>query len=431
MLKKALVGFPPASQDAGMNKKSSAQRRHNFTVFRQLCNFIPTFLVPQLAARTGVDKLCRKFSAWSHVVAMLYTQLTHCIGLNDLCDSLQLHQGPLSAIRGATPPKRNTLSHANARRDAGLAEQLFWSVLEHLGNLQPKFTGGKGRAVLRRFRRAAYAVDSTVIELVANCMPWAKHRRRKAAAKLHVRLNLQSLLPQCAVIKTAAEHDNTRAVEVCASLEEGEIVIFDKAYVWFWHLWQLATRGVFWVSRPKDNLDYRVVRRRIKKRQGKILRDDEIKLQGPKSKVAYPGVLRRIVALIELDGVEQEMAFVTNNLNWSARTIAELYRCRWEIEKFFRQIKQTLQLADFLGNNENAVKWQIWTALLLHVLLRFQAFLTSWPCAFSRLWAICRSMTWNKIDCLELLRSYGTAGVPARLQATAYLGYLTGLEPIF
>jgi len=121
------------------------------------------------------------------------------------------------------------------------------------------------------------------------------------------------------------------------------------------------------VSRPKDNLDYRVVRRRIKKRQGKILRDDEIKLQGPKSKVGYPGVLRRIVALIELDGVEQEMAFVTNNLNWSAQTIAELYRCRWEIEKFFRQIKQTLQLADFLGNNENAVKWQIWTALLLHV----------------------------------------------------------------
>ena len=204
-----------------------------------------------------------------------------------------------------------------------MAEKLFWSVLEYLGNLQPKFTGGKRQRVLRRFRRAAYAVDSTVIQLVANCMPWAKHRRRKAAAKLHVRLNLQSLLPQCAVIKTAAEHDNTRAVEVCASLEEGEIVIFDKAYVWFWHLWQLATRGVFWVSRPKDNLDYRVTRRRIKKRQGKILRDDEIKLRGAKSKVAYPGVLRRVVALVELDGMEQEMVFLTNNLGWSAQSVAD------------------------------------------------------------------------------------------------------------
>ncbi len=413
-----------------MNKKNSNQRRHNFSVFRQLCNWIPPFLVPQLATETGVEKLCRKFSAWSHVVAMLYTQLTHCIGLNDLCDALQLHSGPLTAIRGATPPKRNTLSHANKHRDARLAEKLFWSVLEHLGKLQPHFTGSKGKGVLRRFRHAAHAVDSTVIQLVANCMPWAKHRRRKAAAKLHVRLNLQSLLPQCAVIRTAAEHDNTRAVEVCASLEAGEIVIFDKAYVWFWHLWQLATRGVFWVSRPKDNLDYRVVRRRLKKPQGKVLRDDEIKLRGPKSKRAYPGVLRRVVVLVELDGVEQEMAFLTNNLEWSAQTIADLYRCRWEIEKFFRQIKQTLQLADFLGNSENAVAWQIWTALLLHVLLRFQAFLTCWPCAFTRLWAICRSMTWNKIDLLELLRGYGTASHPIRLQATAYLGYLPGLEPI-
>ncbi len=412
-----------------MNKKNASQRRHNFSVFRQLCNFIPPFLVPTLAVETGVDKLCRTFSAWSHVVAMLYTQLTHCIGLNDLCDSLQLHSGPLSAIRGATPPKRNTLSHANKHRDASLAQQLFWSVLEHLGKLQPGFTGGKRRGVLRRFRRTAHAVDSTVIQLVANCMPWAKHRRRKAAAKLHVRLNLQSLLPQCAVIKTAAEHDNTRAVEVCASLEAGEIVIFDKAYVWFAHLWQLAPRGVFWVSRPKDNLDSRVVRRRIKKPQGKVLRDDEIKLRGPKSKRLYPGVLRRVVALVELDGVEQEMVFLTNNLTWSAQTIAELYRCRWEIEKFFRQIKQTLQLADFLGNSENAVTWQIWTALLLHVLLRFQAFLSSWPCAFTRLWAICRSMTWDKIDLLDLLRGYGTAGVPTRLRATAYLGYLPGLEP--
>src|SRR5207302_9293757 len=138
--------------------------------------------------------------------------------------------------------------------------------------------------LLRRFRRRVRAVDSTVIQLVASCMSWAKHRRRKAAAKLHVRLNLQSLLPQCALIKTANEHDNTRAIEVCAGLAEGEIVLFDKAYVWFLHLWQLTLRGVFWVSRPKDNLDYRVKRRRIKKPAGKILRDDEIVLRNVKTK---------------------------------------------------------------------------------------------------------------------------------------------------
>jgi hypothetical protein len=413
-----------------MNKKSSSQRRHNFSTFRQLCNHIPTFLVSKLARETGVEKRCRKFSAWSQVVAMLYAQLTHSIGLNDLCDSLGLHSGPLSAIRGATPPKRNTLSHANAQRDALLAEKLFWALLEHLGNWQPGFVGGQRRRLLRRFRRAAHAVDSTVIQLVANCMPWAKHRRRKAAAKLHLRLHLQSLLPRCALIKTAAEHDNTRAVEVCADLQEGEIVLFDKAYVWFLHLWQLTQRGVFWVSRPKDNLDYRVKKRRIKKPQGKILRDDEIVLRGPKSKRLYPGVLRRVVALVTLDGVEQEMAFLTNHLSWSAQTIADLYRCRWEIEKFFRQIKQTLQLGDFLGNSENAVKWQIGMALLLYVLLRFEGFLSCWGCAFTRLWAICRAVVWDKIDLLGLLRGYGTAAPPPRLRAAAPLAYLPGLEPL-
>jgi hypothetical protein len=412
-----------------MKNKNTNQRRHHFSTFHQLCNLIPPFLVSRLARETGVDKMCRKLSAWSHVVAMLYAQLSHSIGLNELCDSLTLHSGPLSAIRGATAPKRNTLSHANAHRDAALAQGLFWSVLEHLGNWQPRFFGTQRNQLLRRFRRAVHAVDSSVIHLVANCMSWAKHRRRKAAAKLHVRLNLQSLLPQCAIIKTAAEHDNTRAIELCAGLEDGEIVIFDKAYVWFLHLWQLTRRGVFWVSRPKDNLDYRVQRRRIKKPQGKILRDDEIVLRGPKSRKDYPGVLRRVVALVELDGVAQEMAFLTNNLSWSAQTLADLYRCRWEIEKFFRQIKQTLQLGDFLGNSENAVRWQIWTALLLYVLLRFEAFLSSWGCAFTRLWAVCRSMAWSKRDLVLLLSAYGTASPPTRLRAQAHLGYLPGLEP--
>lgn len=413
-----------------MKNKRPNQRRHNFSTFHQLCKLIPSFLVVRLARQTGVDKLCRSFSAWSHVVAMLYAQLTHSIGLNDLCDSLGLHRGPLSAIRGATPPKRNTLSHANRQRDAALAEQLFWSVLEHVSRLQPGFVGGKRQGVLRRFRRTVHAVDSTVIELVANCMSWAKHRRRKAAAKLHVRLNLQSLLPQCAIIKPASEHDNTRAIELCADLREGEIVIFDRAYVWFVHLWQLTQRGVFWVSRPKANLDYRVQRRRLKKPAGKILRDDEIVLRGPKSKRDYPRVLRRVVALVILDGREQEMAFLTNNLTWSAPTIADLYGCRWDIEKFFRQIKQTLQLGDFLGNSQNAVRWQIWTALLLYLLLRYQAFLSSWTCAFTRLWAVCRSMTWTKIDLLGLLRSYGTAPEPPRLRTEASLAYLPGLAPV-
>jgi hypothetical protein len=404
--------------------KHRFQRSHQFAVLRQLCNCIPAFLVSRIARETGVDKKARTFSVWSHVVAMIYAQLTHAIGLNDVCDALQLWSGPLSAVRGAVAPSRNALSHANRERDAKMAEQLLWSVLEHLQQLHPSF--GSGRRRLPRFRRCIQAVDSTVIRLVANCMSWAKHRRRKAATKVHLRLDLQSLLPRFAIVDQAPHHENTRAPELCAGLKAGEIAIFDKAYLALVHLWQLTERGVFWVTRAKDNLDYRVVRRRLCQTPGAVLRDDEIVLRGPKSSQLYPQRLRRVRVVIELDGQEVPMDFLTNNLDWSAQSVADLYRCRWDVEKFFRQIKQSLDLCDFLGNSANAVHWQIWTALLVYVLLRYLAFLSRWNHSFTRLWAITRATLWRKIDLVELLRSYGTAGGDFRFLGRPEQAYFAG-----
>jgi hypothetical protein len=263
-----------------MNKHPS-QRRHQFEVLRQVCNFIPVFLVSKIARETGVDKKARTFSPWSHVVAMIYAQLTHAIGLNDVCDALSLARGPLSALRAAVAPSRNALSHANRERDAKMAEKLLWSVLQHLQTISPGF--GLGRRRLPRFRKCIQAVDSTVIRLVANCMSWAKHRRRKAATKMHLRLDLQTLLPRFAILDQAPHHENTRAVELCAGLKEGEIAIFDKAYLSLAHLWQLTQRGVFWVTRAKENMDWRVVRCRLANPQGVVLRDEEVVLRGPKS----------------------------------------------------------------------------------------------------------------------------------------------------
>jgi hypothetical protein len=400
---------------------------HQYSILRQLCNLIPPFLVPQLARDTQVDQKARTFTPWSHVVALLFAQLTHAIGLNDVCDALRLHSGPLSALRGATAPTRNNLSHANKHRDATMAEQLFWSVLGHLKQLHPRFAGSKkGKGLLHRFKRMIHAVDSTTIELVASCMDWAKHRRRKAAAKCHLRLDLQSFLPSFAIIDTAKHHDNKRAREVCAGLHPGEIVLFDKAYVDFGHLFDLLKRGVFWVTRAKDNLQCRVVKRRQWRRKGRILRDDLILLKTSKSKAEYPEVLRRVVALVDLDGEEVEMTFLTNNLEWSAQTIADLYRCRWQIEVFFKQIKQTLQLADFLGQSANAVRWQVWMALLVYVLLRFLACVSEWNHSFTRLWALVRTGLWKKLDVLALLRSYGTAGGSFRMMGQPEAAYLPG-----
>src|SRR6266704_3841411 len=186
-----------------MKNKTINPTRSQFNILRQICNFIPPNEVPKIARATGAQDRSRSFTPWSHVVSLVYAQLTHSIGLNDLCDSLQLHSGPLSSIRGATAPSRNGLSNANRERPAEMAEQLFWEMVGHLVEQSPGFVRGKSRGAAFRFMMPIHVVDTTVLELVANCMDWAKHRRRKAAAKAHMRLNLQSLLPNFVIIDTA------------------------------------------------------------------------------------------------------------------------------------------------------------------------------------------------------------------------------------
>ena len=400
-------------------KKRQAPTADKLTVLRQLCNYIPPHLAPRLAHETGVDDRARTFTPWSHVVTLGYAQLTHSLSLNDVCDALDLNSGPLSAIRGATRPSRNNLSHANKVRDAAMAEQLFWGVLEHLGDLTPGFVSGRAsKQFLRRFKRKIHAVDSTTIQLIASCMDWAKHRRRKAAAKCHLRLDLQSFLPRFAIIDTAREADAKRAREVCAGVQPGEIVIFDKAYLHFEHLWDLEQRQVCWVTRAKENLQFEVLERLPVPTGGKVVADELVGLKNAGSQRAYPQLMRRVTAWVEVDGQERLMTFLSNQLTWSPATLAELYRCRWQIEVFFKQIKQTLQLADFLGTTANAIRWQIWIALLMYLLLRYLAYISNWAHSFSRLFALVRTSLWRKWHLLSLLQRYGTAGGHFR-----YLGH--------
>ena len=400
------------------NKTRNHPTAAKFSVLRQLCNLIPNHLVPGLAREHESTDHARTFSHWSHVVALLYAQLTHSIGLNDVCDALRLHSGPLSAIRGATPPSRNGFSNANKVRPAAIGEQLFWKVLEQLQHLSPGFGQGKHSGRLHRFKRQIHVVDATVIELVANSLDWAKHRRRKAAAKCHLRLDLQSFLPRCVIIDTAREHESSRARELCAPVKSGEIVIFDKGYLDFTHLQDLSTRDVFWVTRAKENTVYDLVDRHAG--GAKIISDETILLRGDVT-------ARRIVAWVEVDGAQRQMTFLSNHFHWSAQTIVDLYRCRWEIEVFFKQIKQTLQLADFLGHNANAVRWQVWTALLVYVLLRYMAWRSQWGHSFVRLFTLTRAALWRTIDLAGLLRGYGTAQGHFRFLGRPEQAYFAGI----
>jgi hypothetical protein len=402
--------------------------KHQHTILKQICQQIPAHFVPKLARAFGVDKKARSFSPWSHIVAMLHVQIAHSLSLNDVADTLRNHSGVLTTIRGATPPSRNGLSHANRIRDPNMAQALFWDVLSHIQNNHPDFgRGHKYSGLPRRFKRTIYAVDSTTIQLVANCIDWAKHRRRKAAAKCHMQLNLQTFLPQFAIVKEASTHDSTEAYHLCRNLKSGEIAVFDKAYVDFTHLADLDKRGVFWITRAKDNMQYRIVKQHTKPK-GDILSDVLIELETPKSCKAYPQRLRLVTAYVEINGVRKIMRFITNNMTWAASSICDLYKCRWGVEVFFKQIKQTLQLSDFLGHSRNAILWQVWMALLAYALIRFIGHLGQWKGAFSRLFTLLRGVLFSRLDAFSIMSLCGTARGSPRMIGSPQQAYLPGFE---
>lgn len=405
--------------------------RDRLTVLAQIFKLIPPNLIPRLAREHGVSKRSRRFTPTSHVVSLMFAQVAHAISLNDVCDCLRHHSGGLTTMRGAVAPSRNTLSNANRVRNADMAEALFWNVTGDLTRQNPGFAleGRRYRGIPRRFKRAISVADSSTIRLVANCLDWAKHRRRKAAAKLHLRLNLQSFLPAFVLVRSARTNDLAESYELCAGLRPGEIVVFDKAYVGFEHLNTLTERGVFWVTRLKEGTKYRVVGQHSKPK-GKIIRDVRIELADRKTSRKYPGQLRLVEAMVEVDKKPRLMAFITNNMEWAASSICDLYKSRWGIEVFFKEIKQTLQIADFMGYNENAVRWQIWIALLVYVLLRFLAWRSKWRSSFTRLFTLVRGVLWSYLNVYSVLDCCGTARGPTRMRAAPEQCYLPGLARV-
>ena len=307
---------------------------------------------------------------------------------------------------------------APARSNVIVLKQMLNHIPRRLVNRCARETGVDVQA--RKFS----VLSHLTAMLFANCMDWAKHRRRKAAAKMHPRLDPHSFLPSFVIVGTARQHDNKRARELCAGLLAGEIVVFDRAYVDFLHLADLARRGVWWVTRAKDNMKYHVLKNLGAGLKG-ILRDQLVSVKTGDGRMQ----MRRVEAWVEIDGKPKLMVFITNNLKWSPRSVCDLYKRRWDIEIFFKQVKQVLNLGSFLGYNANAVKWQVYAALIVYVLLRFQAYLSDWPHSFKRLFAVTRSALWERVDFLALLKSYGTASERMKVTGALNAAWLPGFAP--
>jgi len=220
------------------------------------------------------------------------------------------------------------------------------------------------------------------------------------------------------------DSDSVMAQILCNLLRDGEIVIFDKAYVHFQHLYKLMQRGVLWVTRAKSNMSYRIVKK-LKRTHDSIVLDAKIKLAGHKSKKDYPECFRLIIADVVRNGKIVRMEFITDDFDLAASTICDLYKARWDIELFFKQLKQTLKLSDFLGYSENAVQWQIWMALLTYVIVRFLAYTSKWKGTFARLFTTVRGVMWCRIDLNDLLKKCcGTAPDRQRVCAQPQQLYL-------
>ena len=395
-----------------MKTKQNKTTPRVYHTLRQIVQIIPRWLIDRTANAHDVD--ARKFSATSHFVMLILGHLSRASCLTEICDDASLNAGRLRLVRNATPGKRNTFSHANRTRPADVAEEVYWETARKLGAASPGFIPPRrARGFLSRFReRGIFAIDSTVIRLALSCIASYPYRSKKAAAKMHTRLPVGSFIPSVVRIEAGKPHDSTMADELTKGMKGGDVLLADRAYVDFAFLHNLTAREVFWVLRQKVNMLYEVVESR--KASGDAISDEIVRLTAVNTSGKYPQTFRRVRAIVEVNGERREMTFLTNNVKWAAGTICELYKARWEIEVFFKELKQTLQLTDFIGTNENAVKWQIWTGLLTHLLLHYLKFLSGWDKAFSRLVGIVRSAVWMDLDIVETLRLYGMASPPRR-----------------
>lgn len=405
--------------------------RRSLPAFAQIVQTIPSGLIESIAEAQRIK--ARVLSYAHQVYSLLLGQLCSAWSLNEICDAEEVHRKKLFRIRGMLPARRNTLSNANRTRDPCVAEKLFWRVYASLQASDRAFFRQAPKGRLARFRtRRIFAADSTTLQLSLNSIDWAKHRRRKAAAKLHMRCDVATRLPVFACVTSAKMADCRAMATLCDGLKAGDIAIFDRAYNDFGALWSLEAKLAFFVVREKTRMLYKVVKRQAKSDlPTDVFSDEEIRLTGIQTRNKYPETLRRIRARVEVDGKTKELVFLTNNMDWSASTIAELYRARWQVELLFKELKQTLQLRDFYGENENAVKWQIWTALLAHLLLRYMAWRSKWRGSYTRFAGVVRAALWERTDLMKLLEFYGTAPPPNGMAWDEKAPCLPGFERFF
>lgn len=349
------------------------------SIFSQMLKMIPRREFEVAVKDHKAERHARGFSSWAQMIAMMFCQLGHAQSLREITGGLAACEGKLRHLGVEEPPKRSTLSYANEHRPWQLFEAVFHSLLARCQSeaklLRRKF----------RFKHKLLSLDSTVIPLCLSLFDWAQYKRTKGAVKLHMVLDHDGYLPSYAVITDGKTADITAAKSM--TFAPGTMLVFDRGYTD--HNWwlRLSRQKVQFVTRLKDSAEYGVVEARSVQKGGDIL-SDEVILLCSQQEIGTEALLRRIE--IHVEEKNETMVFVTNNMRLAASTIAEIYKERWQIELFFKSLKQSMKIKTFVGTSENAVRTQIWTALIAMLLIKSLQIRSTFDWSLSNLVALLR-----------------------------------------
>jgi hypothetical protein len=349
------------------------------SIFGQILHLFPKREFFEAVHATRAEKGAKGFSCWEQFVAMMFCQLGQANSLREICGGLASCFGKARHLGIQDAPKRSTLSYANEHRPWQLYEKLFYQLLGRCQGLE----FGKRKF---RFKNRLFSLDASLIRLCASLFDWAKYRQTKGAVKLHLLLDHEGYLPVFACITTGKIHE----VRIARTLNfpAGSIVAVDRGYLDYELFWSWTQSGVFFVTRQKGNAHYRIVEERAIPKNRSILSDQLIEIEGFYSHRNYPGPLRRL----EVWDAENEQIIVllTNHLDFGATTIAAIYKDRWQIEIFFKTIKQNLKIKTFVGTSPNALLIQIWTALIAILVLKYLKYRSQFQWSLSNLVAMLR-----------------------------------------
>lgn len=362
----------------------------NLTLFAQIVSKFDRYQFKRLVKKENSDKFNKGLDSWTHFISMVFCQFFKSNSLRDIANGLRSATGNLNHLGIRKAPSKSSISYQNKHRNWTLFQKFYFKLLAKLsaeaGFKQIKF----------KIKSKIYLLDSTAISLCLSLFDWAKYRTTKGAVKLHTLLDYDGNLPAYINITDGKVGDNKGAADI--PLIKNSVIVADRYYFDTALLNKWDSNDVYFVIRLKENIQYKTLKE-LELPDGRhehILKDEIVELRGTNTRKKYPKRLRRVAIYDEKN--DQTIELITNQLSWTANTISELYKSRWQIEIFFKEIKQLLKIKSFIGTSENAVMIQIWTAMITILMLKFLKAIAKYSWHLSNLVSFLRLNLFVKIS---------------------------------